>query len=134
MAKNTSAFVFLVIVLLIVGGVLYSNLSKQDPINTISSANAKTSVDEKNVQNIVLSEKDYDYYPRTVKVKVNQPVRISLDSSVTGCLRSFVIKEFGVSKYLRTPQESVTFTPTKTGSFEFACSMRMGTGTLIVEN
>ena len=34
---------------------------------------------------------------------------------------------------LQTPTDYVEFTPTKKGTFGFACSMGMGTGTLIVE-
>ena len=58
---------------------------------------------------------------------------ISLDSSVTGCLRSFTIKDLGVSKYAKTPSETIDFTPTKKGTFTFACVMGMGYGKLIVE-
>jgi plastocyanin domain-containing protein len=84
-------------------------------------------------QKITLSMKNANYYPQTITVKVNEPVRIYLDSSVTGCYRAFTINEFGVSKYLEYPTDYVEFTPTKKGSFKFACSMGMGTGTLIVE-
>ena len=77
--------------------------------------------------------KNYNYYPQTVKVKANQPVRIYLDKSVAGCYRSFTIRDFGVVKYLETEKDYVEFTPNKKGSFRFACSMGMGTGTLIVE-
>ncbi len=85
------------------------------------------------VQKIVLGVKDYNYYPNTINVKVNQPVSISLDSSVSGCLRSFTIRDFGINKYLKTPKDTVEFTPTKKGTYRFACSMGMGTGTLVVE-
>ena len=81
----------------------------------------------------MISEKDLNYYPSEIKVKANQPVSISLDESVTGCLRSFTIKEIGISKYVKTPAETIEFTPTKKGTFKFACSMGMGYGTIIVE-
>lgn len=84
-------------------------------------------------QKVVIGMKDFNYYPQTVRVKVNQPVEIHLDDSVQGCFRSFTIREFGVSEYLKTSKDKIIFTPTKTGSFRFACSMGMGTGTLIVE-
>ena len=85
------------------------------------------------VQKVIIGIKNYNYYPNTIKVKVNQPVEISLDGSVTGCFRDFTIREFGVRKYLRTPQDKITFTPTKKGTFTFACSMGMGIGQLVVE-
>ena len=85
------------------------------------------------VQSFTLSIKNANYYPQTITVKVNEPVRIYLDSSVTGCYRTFTINELGVYKYLESPTDYVQFTPTEKGSFRFACSMGMGTGTLIVE-
>ncbi len=84
-------------------------------------------------QKIILSMKNYNYYPNTIKAKVNQPVRIYLDKSVIGCYRSLIIREFGVSKYLATENDYAEFTPTKKGTFRFSCSMGMGTGILIVE-
>ena len=88
---------------------------------------------DKETQKIVLSMKNYNYYPNTINVKVNQPVSISLDESVVGCLRSFTIKEFGINEYLINPEDSIIFTPTKTGIYNFACSMNMANGKLIVE-
>ena len=88
---------------------------------------------EGDAQKVVLGIKNYNYYPNTINVKVNVPVSISLDSSVSGCYRSFNIKDLGISKYLKTPQDTVEFTPTKKGTYRFACSMGMGTGTLVVE-
>ena len=85
------------------------------------------------VQNVVISMKNFNYYPNTIKVKVNKPVSISLDKTVSGCLRDFTIRDFGVRKYLKNPSDTVVFTPTKKGTFRFACSMGMGTGILIVE-
>ena len=84
-------------------------------------------------QKVVLGVKNLNYYPNTITVQYGKPVRIYLDSSVSGCLRSFTILDFGVTKYLKTPSDYVEFTPTKKGSFRFACSMGMGTGTLVVE-
>lgn len=85
------------------------------------------------VQEITLSMKNYNYYPNTITVKAGQPVSITLDNSVGGCYRSFVIRDLGVSKYTKSPSDTIDFTPTKKGTFRFACSMGMGTGTIIVE-
>lgn len=74
-----------------------------------------------------------NYYPNTIKVKVNQPVEITLDNSVGGCFRSFNIKELGVNYYSKNPTDTIKFTPGKKGQFKFACGMNMGTGTIIVE-
>lgn len=84
-------------------------------------------------QQVIIGEKDLNYYPNEIKVKANQPVSITLDDSVKGCLRSLNIKDLGVSKYAKTPSETIDFTPTKKGTFIFSCSMGMGRGQLIVE-
>lgn len=86
-----------------------------------------------NVQKVTLSMRNYNYYPNTVTVKVNQPVEITLDSSVRGCFRNFQISGLRILKFSRDPSDKVEFIPTQKGQYEFACSMRMGTGTLIVE-
>jgi len=85
------------------------------------------------VQKIVISMQNYNYYPNTITVEAGKPVEITLDSSVGGCYRSFNIPSLGVSYRSSNPGDKITFTPTKKGSFEFACSMRMGRGTIIVK-
>jgi plastocyanin domain-containing protein len=85
------------------------------------------------VQQVVLSMKDLNYYPQEIRVKEGQPVSITLDSSVQGCLRSFTIRELGVHGLSTSPSETIDFTPTKKGVFKFMCSMGMGYGKLIVE-
>lgn len=103
-----------------------------------SGSNARNTVEnpvqiQGETQKVVLGMKDYNYYPETIRVKANQPVELSLDDSVYGCLRSFTIKDLGVAKYMRTSDDSVTFTPTKKGTYSFACSMGMAYGKIIVE-
>lgn len=84
-------------------------------------------------QKIVLSYKNYNYYPNTLRVKEGEPVSITLDKTITGCFRSLVIKDLAVNEFSSSPKETIDFTPTKKGTFKFACSMGMGYGTLIVE-
>ena len=109
----------------------YFILGSSDDSSIIGSVIAVDS--NKEAQKVVLGLKDFNYYPNTIKVKANKPVSISLDKSVSGCLRDFTIRDFGIRKYLRTPSDAVEFTPTKPGVYRFSCSMGMGTGTLIVE-
>ena len=86
----------------------------------------------KGVQKVVLGLKDFNYYPNTIKVKAGKPVSISLDESISGCLRDFTIRDFGIRKYLRTPSDTVEFTPSKSGIYRFSCSMGMYTGSFNV--
>ena len=125
--KNTTLLIIAGLIL-IAGGIFIftkSDASSQDITGNI--------IKNDEIQEITLSLKNYNYYPNTITVKEGIPVRISLDKSVTGCLRSFTIRDFGVAKNLRTPEDYVEFTPNKKGTFTFACSMGMGRGKLIVE-
>ena len=126
--KKTTKWAGLILLVLVLGGMflLRSNDNQEIQISTANVVYGET-------QKVVLSMKDLNYYPNEIRVKAGQPVSISLDESVTGCLRSFTIKELGVSKYVRTSQETIDFTPTKKGTFRFACVMGMGYGKIIVE-
>lgn len=125
--KNTTLLMLIGIAVLLVGGFVFFKSIGHNSVNgNVINGNGE-------VQKIVIGAKNLNYYPQTIKVKAGQPVEISLDGSVTGCLRSFTIKDFGISKNLPTPNDKVTFTPDKKGTFTFACSMGMGTGKLIVE-
>lgn len=86
-----------------------------------------------NVQKVSLSIKNGNYYPGTITVKADELVSLSLDSSVSGCYRSFTIRDLGVQGYSSSPSQTIDFTPTKKGTFRFACSMGMGYGTIVVE-
>ena len=131
--KNGMLVGIMIVMVLLVGGFVYSNLNEITPENITGNTVATSNDNSGNVQKIVLSMKNGNYYPNTVKVKVGQPVSISLDSSIRGCYRSFTIRQLGLAKRLTTPSDTLDFTPTQKGTFRFACSMGMGTGTLIVE-
>ena len=98
-----------------------------------SESNQSDTVDAPDsVQKINIGFKG-NYNPNTITVKAGKPVEITLDSSVRGCYRSFNIKQLGISYQSSDPSDKITFTPNEKGSFEFACGMRMGYGTIIVE-
>ena len=126
--KKSTKWAGLILLILVLGGIFLLKSSDNQGLqfSTTNVVNGET-------QKVVLSMKDLNYYPNEIRVKAGQPVSISLDESITGCLRSFTIKELGVSKYVRTSQETIDFTPTKKGTFRFACVMGMGYGKIIVE-
>ena len=124
--KNNVIVAVTFLIIAVVGVFVFVN-GKGNQINGNSVAGTTNSV-----QKIVLSNKNFNYYPDTFEVKANMPVEITLDASLTGCLRSFAIRDLGVSKFARTPDDKIVFTPIQKGTFTFSCSMGMGYGKLVV--
>ena len=121
MSKKTIFLILGILAILVVGYFFVS--ARGSTGNTVND----------NVQRITLSFQNYNYYPNAITVKEGVPVEITLDGSIGGCYRSFNIVALGVSQYSSKPSETIKFTPIQKGTFEFACSMRMGRGTIIVE-
>jgi plastocyanin domain-containing protein len=95
-------------------------------------APSSTSLPSGEVQNVTLSFRDGNYFPQTITIRVDVPVALYLDSSVKGCYRSFAVPALHVTGFARTPADPILFTPSSPGTYEFRCSMGMGTGTLVV--
>jgi len=131
--KMQKSTLYLLGILALIAIAAYIVTSKNNDYSNLSGNAGDIGPVSGDVQNIVIGIKNYNYYPNTVTVKAGTPVSISLDSSVRGCFRDFTIRSLGVKKYLKTPQDTVEFTPNQEGIFTFACSMGMGTGTLVVE-
>ena len=129
--KNTTLLGVIVAIVLIIGGFMFVN-GKAVTGNVVAQEPEPIKGE---AQQVVLSMKNFNYYPQEVRVKAGRPVEVKLDSKVGGCLRSiaFDLGDEKASKYLRTDKDSLVFTPTKEGTFNFACSMGMGYGKLIVE-
>lgn len=125
--KKSTLYAIGILIILVLAAFALSKIPSE------KNTNQNPPVQNGEVQKVIIGVQNLNYYPNTIRVKANQPVEISLDESVSGCLRSFTIREFGINEYLATPEDKITFTPTKKGTFRFACSMGMGTGTLIVE-
>ncbi len=129
--KNTTLGILAILIVVFIGGYVFLGSAKSNG-NSITG-NVVNNGDNGEVQKIVLSEKGLNYYPSEVRVKAGQPVSISLDEKVKGCLRAITIRDLGLSKYLKTIADTLDFTPTKKGTFTIACSMGMGYGKLVVE-
>ena len=130
--KNTTLFGFILIILLLVGYFLFFNTTDVSGVtgNVVGSNGDSEIVNNEDTQKITLGTRNYNYYPNEFSVKANQLVEITLDDSVRGCLRSFSIRDLGISKFSQNPSQKIVFTPTQIGSFKFSCSMGMGYGTI----
>ena len=73
------------------------------------------------------------YEPSALTVVEDIPVQWEIfGPEFMGCANTLILREFGVSTYLQSGMNTVTFTPTKTGRFVFSCSMGMIRGTMNV--
>jgi hypothetical protein len=87
------------------------------------------------VQQVTISMQGRTYLPNPVRVRVGVPVRFTVDlTTVTGCYRTIVIPELGVSGRVSSSNTVMEFTPTKSGTFRMTCGMGMADGTIIVED
>ena len=126
--KNTTIAVGILLLLAVGIFFLFSSSGKE----TVSPSSGSAQNLE-GVQKLVLSVKNSNYYPNQLTVKSGEPVSITLDSSVQGCLRGININDLGVQGYSRSPSQTIDFTPTQKGTFRFACPMGMGYGKITVE-
>ena len=129
--KNTTMLILFLIIVII--GIFFLTLNsgaKTLPQNTNEVVNSTINGE---VQQITLSMKRGNYYPREIRVKEGIPVVITLDKTVSGCFRAFTLREFNVNKYSRNPSQTINFIPNKNGVFTFSCSMNMASGKIIVE-
>jgi plastocyanin domain-containing protein len=134
MMQKSTLYLLGILAVIAIAAYIVTSQNNNSSYPTGNAGNAgNTGTVSGDVQKVVIGVKNYNYYPNTIKVQAGKPVSITLDSSVRGCLRDFTIRSFGIKKYLKTPQDTVEFTPTQKGTYTFACSMGMGTGTLVVE-
>ena len=122
--KNATWFIVIVAFIALAGAIVFIN-------SGTGTANGNViNVGSGEVQKVTLGMKNGNYYPNTLTVNAGQPVELALDSSVAGCFRSFTIRELGISQYAKTVSDKITFTLPSAGTYAFACSMGMGSGTL----
>jgi plastocyanin domain-containing protein len=126
--KKATLYILGIIILVAVAGFFIFRNGGSSTGNVIGANNQAAG----DVQDVIMGLKNYNYYPNTIRVKADQPVSISLDSSAVGCSRFLTIPQLKLSKNLATPSDTLVFTPKK-GTYRFACGMGMYYGTLIVE-
>src|SRR3989338_713796 len=126
--KKSTIYIVGIIVLVLIGGIFMLKGGESKDGGEIAAG-----VSDGEIQKVVLSQEGYNY--RDTVAKSGKPIEISADSSVTGCLRSVAFNLGGKRyiKYLQNPQETLQLPALEKGTYNFACSMGMGYGKLIVE-
>lgn len=76
------------------------------------------------------------FYPRSFTVKRGVPVVLAIDTQIPlgGCMSVMVIPEYNLAHRLTLGQSVARFTPTRTGTFPFTCSMGSPMGQIAVVN
>lgn len=84
-------------------------------------------------QEVRMTQNESGYSPSTFTVEAGKPVRwIITSTSQFTCASSLVMKDFNIRKSLKLGENIIEFTPTKTGTIPFSCSMGMYRGTFNV--
>jgi len=80
-------------------------------------------------QVIKMSISGFNYQPAQFTVRKGIPVDWQINASqAAGCMTSLIAPQLGLREFLSADGvKTVTFTPTKTGTFGFSCAMGMGT-------
>lgn len=129
--KNSMILMGIGVMIILVGGFVFVNAGSKGVTGNV--INDEGNVIQGDMQRVVLSQDGFNY--EDVEVKAGQPISLSADSSVRGCLRSVVFNFDGkkYSKYLKSESEVLELPALKKGSYTFSCTMGMGFGKLVVK-
>src|SRR3989344_7729133 len=126
--------------LVIVFAVALSFLIFGNPLgNSVSGAVVSNNINQNigavsgDVQVVKIHVEGSQYILEPSSVKKGIPVRLEADMSrMPGCSRGIIGSELGITKTFSSSDNTLTFTPTKAGTFYISCSMNMYKGTLTV--
>ena len=71
-------------------------------------------------QELNITSREFSFRPNSITVDVDEPVVITFQN--TG-IHTFTVDELGINRSLSGSSVTVEFTPTKSGTFEFYCSI-----------
>jgi plastocyanin len=92
-----------------------------------------TAISRRGVQEVALIASDLGFFPRTVFVSRDVPVRLFVTGASKNTL-CIMMDSFQVRKQIRSQKiEEITFTPATPGKFRFYCPVNGMEGTLIVK-
>jgi plastocyanin domain-containing protein len=87
------------------------------------------------IQSVRINLTDRGYQPSSFRLKKGVPARVTfIRKTADECGEEIVIPAYNIRRFLPVGKALlVRFTPTKTGTFDFACGMDMLHGKLIVQ-
>ncbi len=86
-----------------------------------------------NLQIVAMTETNRGYNPNSFTIIKDMPVRWIIDAKEPySCASALIIPSLNIQKQLEPGENIIEFTPTKTGTIPFSCSMGMYTGSFTV--
>ena len=103
---------------------------RSSPTKTTSVATVPT---ENGIQIVRMTQASNGYIPRSFTIQKGVPVRwIVTSTSPFSCASQLVVPSLNISASLQSGENIIEFTPTKTGTIPFSCSMGMYRGSFTV--
>lgn len=86
------------------------------------------------VQTVTVHAEGASYIFTPSAVEVGRPVQLIFDTDrLPGCSRAFTIPSMNIGEVISEEQNTITFTPSESGSLVASCTMAMYNGELIVQ-
>jgi plastocyanin len=100
------------------------NSDQVSPAQSEENNQSETMPSETEVKDITVEGSEFSYSPSSINLMAGEPVRLTFNNIGT-VAHNLVIDELGVTTKTVTPGESdtVEFTPDKSGTFTFYCSI-----------
>lgn len=121
--KNTWVFPVLA-VMLVAGGIMFYSNNKSEPVMTIIEKTSSPSLNNESLsQTISVEGGNFFFKPNVIQVKKGETVKITFTNK--DGFHDFVLEDFNVqTKQIKSGEsETIEFTPTESGEFEFYCSV-----------
>ncbi len=102
---------------------------------TILEPAAEQQISPTDVQKLTMEvSRERGFYPNSFTVQKGIPVELEIDTKVQlgGCMSTLIIPEYNVAQFLKLGKSVLKFTPTKSGTVPFTCSMGSKMGQFIV--
>jgi sulfite exporter TauE/SafE/copper chaperone CopZ len=102
------------------------------PTNSAQPSSFTSVIDSTTQEQVVkMTVTDSGYQPSQLVIRTGIPVRWEINNQATGCARSLVASSIGINAVLRPGANIFRFTPSRSGTIPFSCSMGMYRGEFV---